>query len=80
MPTASPFDIAQASRAPVYFTADGPMSVPVVKRDTLVEGCTFRGPALIVQYDSTVLMPPGWDAEVDQWQNLHLKCGTDHGS
>ena len=80
MPTASPFDITQASRAPVYFTADGPTSVPVVKRDALVEGCTFGGPALIVQYDSTVLMPPGWDAEVDQWQNLHLKCGTDHGS
>ena len=79
-PTAPPFDITQASRAPVYFTADGPMSVPVVKRDALVEGCTFRGPALIVQYDSTVLMPPGWDAEVDQWQNLQLKCGTDHGS
>ena len=79
-PTAPPFDITQASRAPVYFTADGPMSVPVVKRDALVEGCTFGGPALIVQFDSTVLMPPGWDAEVDQWQNLHLKCGTDHGS
>lgn len=80
VPAAPQFDIAQAPKAPVYFTADGPMSVPVLKRDTLVEGCTFRGPALIVQYDSTVLMPPGWDAEVDQWQNLHLKCSTDHGS
>lgn len=79
-PTASPFNIAQAPQAPVYFTADGPMSIPVLKRDILVEGCMFRGPALIVQYDSTVVMPPGWDAEVDQWQNLHLKCGTGHGS
>ena len=80
MPTASPFEITQASRAPVYFTADGPMSVPIVKRDALVEGCTFGGPALIVQYDSTVLIPPGWNAEVDQWQNLHLNCSTANGS
>ena len=80
MSTASPFDIAQAPKAPVYFTADGPMSVPVLRRHALVERCAFGGPALIVQYDSTVLMPPGWDAEVDKWQNLHLKCSTDHGS
>ena len=56
----------------VYFTADQPLSVPLIRRDHLGPKYRFGGPALVVQYDSTLLIPPHWKVSVDQWMNLHL--------
>ncbi|MCC7104201.1 MAG: hydantoinase/oxoprolinase family protein [Chloroflexi bacterium] len=42
----------------------------VHRRHELRQGQTIDGPALVVQYDTTVFAPPGWRLEVDEWQNL----------
>ncbi len=67
-----PFSLEDAPRTPVYFTADGPMAIPLVSRNLLHEGCGFEGPALVVQYDSTLVISSDWSVMVDQSQNLHL--------
>ncbi|MBL8205049.1 MAG: hydantoinase/oxoprolinase family protein [Blastocatellia bacterium] len=46
--------------------------VAVYTRESLPVGCTFSAPALIVEYGSTTLLPPGWIARVDAWKNLLL--------
>jgi N-methylhydantoinase A len=33
----------------------------------------FAGPAVVYQYDTTTLIPPGWTAEVDGRQNLIME-------
>ena len=42
------------------------------ERDALPPGATFRGPALLVEYSSTILVPPDWQARVDGDGNLRL--------
>ncbi|MCY4225002.1 MAG: hydantoinase/oxoprolinase family protein [Bacteroidetes bacterium] len=59
-------------RVNVYFSADQPHSTPLMYRDHLIPGCRFEGPALVIQYDSTVLIPPHWEVSIDQWMNLHV--------
>ena len=39
-------------------------------RDRLQAGNVVPGPAVVVQYDSTVAVPPGWAATVDSYLNL----------
>lgn len=43
---------------------------PLYKRESLHPGQQFKGPAIIVEYSSTLVIPPGWDAEVDAWENV----------
>jgi N-methylhydantoinase A/oxoprolinase/acetone carboxylase beta subunit len=35
-------------------------------------GVAFDGPAVITQYDTTTVLPPGWRALVDETGNLVL--------
>ena len=48
---------------------------PVYRRDDLAAGVRFTGPVVIDQLDSTTLVPPGVDAEVDAWLNIILHVG-----
>jgi N-methylhydantoinase A len=43
-----------------------------VWRPSLVPGTVLSGPAVLDQYDSTTLVPPGWTAQVDNYCNLML--------
>lgn len=43
---------------------------PVYARDMLVPGVRLAGPAIITQYDTTTVLPPGWRAYVDAVRNL----------
>ncbi|MCA9985055.1 MAG: hypothetical protein KDE59_12200, partial [Anaerolineales bacterium] len=56
---------------PVYF-AGGPQETALYDRARLEPGHQFRGPAIIFQYDTTNVVPPGWQVEVDPWLNLVL--------
>lgn len=47
--------------------------VPVYDRSLLRPGMCLRGKAVVVQYDSTVLVLPGHVARVDAWQNLLIE-------
>ncbi len=52
--------------------AEGKVSTNVYQRELLEPGNLIEGPALIVQLDSTTVMPPGWSGRVDPWGNLIL--------
>ena len=43
------------------------------EREVLMPGTRLAGPALIVEYSSTTLVPPGWRAKVDADRHLHLE-------
>jgi N-methylhydantoinase A len=44
----------------------------VFQRIDLQPGHQIAGPALILQPDTTTLVPPGWQGIVDAWGNLLL--------
>ncbi|HVU66589.1 MAG TPA: hydantoinase B/oxoprolinase family protein, partial [Ktedonobacteraceae bacterium] len=58
-------------RAMVFATGTCP--VRVYDREQLRHGNRLAGPALLVQMDSTILLPPGWTCAVDAWGNLHAE-------
>jgi len=49
------------------------IETPVYSREKLLWGNRVRGPALIVEYSSTTLLPPGYTAEVDRFGNLLIE-------
>jgi N-methylhydantoinase A len=54
----------------VWFDTGGPVTTACYQREQLVPGNHIVGPALVLQYDSTVLLAPGWAASVDPFGNL----------
>ena len=57
----------------VYFGATmGWASVPIVNRQALI-GATNDGPLIVEEYDSTTVVPPNWNATVDQLSNIILE-------
>jgi N-methylhydantoinase A len=43
------------------------------EREALAPGTRLSGPALVVEYSSTTLVPPGWQGIVDADRHLHLE-------
>lgn len=62
---------AQTGQGWVYFDAR-PVWTPLYQRERLHPGMALAGPAVIFQYDTTTVVPPGWDMAVDAWSNLIL--------
>ncbi len=46
---------------------------PVVSRSSL-DGSSTDGPLVVEEYDSTTLIPPGWRAALDSFNNITLEC------
>jgi N-methylhydantoinase A len=44
-----------------------------VDRTLLAPGSTFNGPALVVEYSTTTVVPPGYSARMDAFGNLILE-------
>jgi N-methylhydantoinase A len=63
---------ARLADRPVWFDPDAPITTACYRRDRLAPGNRFAGPALVLQYDATVLVAPGWGAAVDTFGNLWL--------
>jgi N-methylhydantoinase A len=57
----------------VYF--DGWYDCQVYDRATMSQSVTAPGPAILEEYDSTVVLPPGWTAAMDTYGNLRLEMG-----
>ena len=63
---------------PVWFDDSGSsgkplaLDTPVYDRSTVAAGTVIRGPAIFEQLDSTVVVPPTWRAEVDEWLNIRM--------
>jgi N-methylhydantoinase A len=64
---------ARLRRKPVWFAPAGPVAANVYDRARLEPGNRFAGPAVVLQYDATVAVAPGWRARVDEWGNLWLE-------
>jgi N-methylhydantoinase A len=60
------------SRDAQFQAAGGPVRTPVYVRSDLPAGARIDGPAVIEQLDSTTLVPPGWQAQVDEWLNIRM--------
>jgi N-methylhydantoinase A len=56
----------------VYFP-DRFVRCPAYEREKLLPGDRIAGPAVIYEFSSTTVVPPGWKAKVDGYANLHLE-------
>jgi N-methylhydantoinase A len=64
---------------PVWF--DGRFcATPVYDRERLAAGARLRGPAVIVEYSSTTIVPPDFRCEVDRYLNLALTRAARRGA
>ena len=62
--------VAHLGDKPVWFEGTGPTTTPCYDRARLDHGHRFDGPALVFQYDTTLVILPGWQAHVDAWHNI----------
>jgi len=60
---------------PVWFGGEELLSV-LYRRSKLRPGQRFTGPAVVFQYDTTTVIPPGWMADVDAYRNLVLSLSS----
>ncbi len=49
---------------------------PLYERDRLGRGVQFNGPAVVVEYSSTTVVPPGFCCRVDNGLNMVLTCNA----
>jgi len=69
-------DARTAEREVVFDVGGRPRSclTAFYDRDRLSGGHRIQGPAIIEQYDSTTVIPPGMAAEVDRFGNIVVDC------
>ena len=60
---------ALLGEAQVVFSG-GPTTTRLYDRDKLGTGNQIAGPAIVLQMDTTIVMPPGWAGSVDDYGNL----------
>jgi len=58
------------SRACTWFRGHPFDDCPCYDRDTIRAGHSWQGPALVAGRDSTIVVPPGWNASCDAFGNL----------
>ncbi|MDE0943478.1 MAG: hydantoinase/oxoprolinase family protein [Alphaproteobacteria bacterium] len=70
---------ALLDEAPCHFRVDGElaaMTTPLYARDKLPVGQVFEGPAIILQKDTTTIIPPGARATAQRGGNLLIETGA----
>jgi N-methylhydantoinase A len=67
---------ALVSQRPVYFDGSW-LSTPIYARDRLRSGDRLFGPALIIEYSSTTVLPPACHLRVDGYGALLISIGVD---
>ena len=68
----APDDAVKGTRA-VNFDGAATTETTIYERSQLTVGAQFTGPAIIEQFDSTIVVPAGWAAMVDGYLNLILR-------
>ena len=58
---------------PTTFDDGAAADTPRYDRTQLLAGHRVAGPAILVQHDSTVLVPPNYAAEVNEYGSLHVR-------
>ncbi len=75
-PSADPSaEHALLATRPMTFTT-GIHQARIYERARLHHGNRVEGPALLVQDDSTILLPPAWEGIVDAWGNITAQRNT----
>ena len=74
----SPLESADAAPAllttkPVWFHNSGAAMTPCYARTKLRPGNHFAGPAIVLQFDTTTVIPATWHARVDEYSNIWLE-------
>jgi N-methylhydantoinase A len=64
---------AVKGQRPVYFQGGGFVTSTVYDRARLRWGARFSGPAIVEQWDSTTVVPPGAAVDVDEFLNLVIR-------
>jgi N-methylhydantoinase A len=65
--------LALKATRPVYFSeSHGYVDCPIYDRYRLAAGHILKGPAIVVELDSTTVIHPGYQAEADKFGNLIL--------
>ena len=57
----------------VHFNEKNPFKTKIIDRNKLKPGNKFDGPAIVVEYTSTIVIPPNWNVFVDKFSNMVLK-------
>jgi N-methylhydantoinase A len=63
---------ARTRQRDVWFAESGFISTSVYWRDGLEPGAELTGPAVIEAMDSTTVVPPGWQAAIDELGYIRL--------
>jgi len=68
---------AQSGTRQVFFNETGFVETPIYDRAKLTVGTSFEGPAIVEQYDTTIVVLPGQKVEADPHGNLRIttRCG-----
>jgi N-methylhydantoinase A len=62
----------ETSRRAYFGPQAGERETRILRRSNLV-GKTLAGPLIVEEFDTTVVVPPGWQAEVDSYGNIVLQ-------
>jgi N-methylhydantoinase A len=71
--TADPAKALKGKRTAYFEERGGLGEVPVFNRDLLKPGNRIPGPAIIEERITTIVVHPGWDAEVDGFENVVME-------
>jgi N-methylhydantoinase A len=63
---------ALTGHRPVFFDGE-PIDTPVYNRAALISGDSFSGPAIVTEYSSATILPPGDRLRVDALDNLMIE-------
>ncbi len=77
-PDAGTLDAARLRTGPCSFRVGDRLAqfeTPYYRRDAIPAGHPFDGPAVVVQRDTTTVVPPGWTASAQTDRNLILQRG-----
>jgi N-methylhydantoinase A len=64
------------TRRNVFFDGEF-LPTPHYRREQLAPGAVIHSPAMITEYTAATVLPPGWSAEVDGYQNLVLSLAKE---
>ena len=76
-------DAALRYEGEAWFRVDGKLDrVPTryYDRESLQAGNRLSGPAIVNQYDSTTVVPPGLSAHIDRFGNIVIETGPAAGA
>ena len=72
VPGARSANAAITEKRPAYFDGKS-YRTSVYDRAKLAPKNSFNGPAIVIEYSATTIVPPTWRARVDTWGNLILE-------